>query len=59
MHSKASRGHGIDGPKSAPEQVAAAVVAALEHDEPEVLVDDMTRYVKSILLGPVEKLVLS
>ncbi|WP_019926404.1 SDR family oxidoreductase [Nocardia sp. BMG111209] len=49
----------IDAPKSAPEQVAAAIVAGIENDEPEVLVDDVTRYVKSILSGPVEKLVAS
>ncbi|MCX4099191.1 SDR family oxidoreductase [Nocardia sp. alder85J] len=50
---------GIDAPKVTPRQVAAAVVAAVEHGDTEVLVDDLTRHVKSALSGPVEQLALA
>lgn len=46
-------------PKISPAQVAAAVADGLEKSENEVLVDDLTRQVKSALSGPVEQLAMT
>ena len=37
---------GVDAPKLKPEDVAEAVIAAIEAGNPEVLADDTARYVK-------------
>jgi len=47
---------GIDAPKNDPRKVAADTLAALEAGETEVLADDVSRYFKSALSGPVESL---
>lgn len=47
----------IDQPKADPSAIATEVVAAIEAGAVEVLADDVTRYVKSQLAGPVEHLV--
>ncbi|WP_329459640.1 SDR family oxidoreductase [Streptomyces sp. NBC_01497] len=46
----------LDVPKTAPTEVAVAVVDALEKGESEVLVDDISRNFKTALSGPVEGL---
>ncbi|MFJ4657131.1 SDR family oxidoreductase [Nocardia sp. NPDC088792] len=46
-------------PKISPAQVAVAVADGLEKSENEVLVDDLTRQVKSALSGPVEQLAMT
>jgi NAD(P)-dependent dehydrogenase (short-subunit alcohol dehydrogenase family) len=46
----------ITAPKIAPSEVAIATLDAVEKGETEVLVDDGSRYFKSILAGPVEGL---
>lgn len=46
------------GPKATPEFVAAAVVAGIEADDSEILVDDFSRDTKALLTGPVEELVI-
>jgi NAD(P)-dependent dehydrogenase (short-subunit alcohol dehydrogenase family) len=46
----------ITAPKIAPSEVAVATLDAVEKGETEVLVDDGSRYFKSILAGPVEGL---
>jgi NAD(P)-dependent dehydrogenase (short-subunit alcohol dehydrogenase family) len=47
---------GIDVPKVAPRDVAALIADAVERDNTEVLVDDVSRTVKGALAGPVENL---
>lgn len=49
----------FDAPKISAESVAQAVVAGLQADEHEVLVDDVSRHAKSNLAGPVEHLVMT
>ncbi len=46
----------VDGPKTAPADLAAQVVAALEAGEDEVLGDELTRAVKPLLAGPASAL---
>ena len=46
------------GPKLAPADVAAKVLDGVAAGDPEVLLDEISRTVKSLLSGPVEKLVL-
>jgi NAD(P)-dependent dehydrogenase (short-subunit alcohol dehydrogenase family) len=46
----------IDAPKNDPRKVAADTLAAVEAGAVEVLADDVSRYFKSILNGPVENL---
>jgi NAD(P)-dependent dehydrogenase (short-subunit alcohol dehydrogenase family) len=46
----------IDAPKADPAEVAAQTMDAIERDEPEVLVDDTTRRVRSALSGPLDLL---
>ncbi|MFI1917911.1 SDR family oxidoreductase [Nocardia sp. NPDC020380] len=46
-------------PKISPAQVATAVADGLEKGDNEVLVDDLTRQVKSALSGPVENLAMT
>lgn len=46
----------VDGPKNDPRDVARAVLDGVERGDAEVLADDVTRYVKSVLSGPVEAL---
>ena len=46
----------FDGPKTAPEVVAAAALDAVEAGEHEVLVDDWTRQVRAGLSGPLSDL---
>lgn len=48
----------LDVPKNDPRDVAKAIVDAVESGETEVLADDVTRYFKSILAGPVEGLAI-
>lgn len=48
----------LDVPKNDPRDVAKAIVDALESDVTEVLADDVTRYFKSVLAGPVEGLAI-
>ncbi|MFC9871805.1 SDR family oxidoreductase [Nocardia salmonicida] len=48
----------IKAPKSSPDSVAEAILRALREDQPEVLVDDISQYVKSQLAGPVESLTI-
>lgn len=49
----------LDVPKNDPKDVAKAIVDAVESGETEVLADDVTRYFKSVLAGPVEGLAIS
>ncbi|SNS50246.1 SDR family oxidoreductase [Rhodococcoides kyotonense] len=49
----------LDVAKNDPKDVAKAIVDAVESDETEVLADDVTRYFKSVLAGPVEGLAIS
>jgi len=49
---------GIDAPKNDPRDVARDILDAIEKGEAEVLADDVSRYFKSILSGPVEALQL-
>ena len=46
----------VDVPKNDPRDVARQIVDGVEHGDAEVLADDMTRYVKAALSGPVEAL---
>ncbi|MBX9639109.1 MAG: SDR family oxidoreductase [Mycobacteriaceae bacterium] len=46
----------VDGPKNDPRDVARAILDGVERGDAEVLADDVTRYVKSALSGPVEAL---
>ena len=46
----------FDVPKNDPRDVARQIVDGVEHGDAEVLADDMTRYVKAALSGPVEAL---
>ena len=46
----------LDVPKNDPHDVAARVIDAVEAGETEVLADDLTRHVKTLLSGPVEGL---
>lgn len=46
----------LDVPKNDPRDVAKAIADAVEKGETEVLADDVSRYFKSILAGPVEGL---
>jgi NAD(P)-dependent dehydrogenase (short-subunit alcohol dehydrogenase family) len=47
---------GVDVPKVAPRDVARSIADAIERDNTEVLVDDVSRTVKGALAGPVENL---
>jgi NAD(P)-dependent dehydrogenase (short-subunit alcohol dehydrogenase family) len=47
---------GFDVPKNDPRDVARQIVDGIERDDAEVLADDMTRYIKAALSGPVEAL---
>ena len=47
---------GFDVPKNDPRQVAHAIVDGIERGDAEVLADDDTRYVKTVLSGPIEAL---
>ncbi|MDJ0393499.1 hypothetical protein QMK17_09150 [Rhodococcus sp. G-MC3] len=49
---------GLDVPKNNPRNVAKAIADAVESDASEVLADDVTRYFKSVLAGPVEGLAI-
>lgn len=49
----------LDVPKNDPKDVAKAIVDAVESGETEVLADDVTRYFKSVLAGPVEGLAIT
>jgi NAD(P)-dependent dehydrogenase (short-subunit alcohol dehydrogenase family) len=46
----------LDVPKLAPKVVAETILDGVEHDETEILVDDLSRQVKAALAGPVEGL---
>ena len=46
----------FDVPKNDPRDVARQIVDGVEHGDAEVLADDMTRYAKAALSGPVEAL---
>ena len=46
----------VDAPKNDPRQVARDILDGVERDDAEVLADDVTRYVKAALSGPVEAL---
>jgi hypothetical protein len=46
----------VDGPKNDPRQVARDILDGVERGDAEVLADDLTRGVKSVLSGPVEAL---
>ena len=48
----------IDAPKNDPRDVARQIVDGIEHDDTEVLTDDVTRHFKAALSGPVEGLQL-
>jgi hypothetical protein len=43
-------------PKNDPRDVARQIVDGVENGDAEVLADDLTRYIKSALSGPVEAL---
>jgi NAD(P)-dependent dehydrogenase (short-subunit alcohol dehydrogenase family) len=47
---------GVNAPKVAPTEVAAKTMDAIEHDEPEVLVDEAARRVRAALSGPLDLL---
>jgi NAD(P)-dependent dehydrogenase (short-subunit alcohol dehydrogenase family) len=47
---------GFDVPKNDPRDVARQIVDGIERGDAEVLADDMTRYIKAALSGPVEAL---
>ena len=47
---------GVTAPKIAPSQVATALLDGLESGQTEVLADETSRYFKSVLSGPVERL---
>jgi NAD(P)-dependent dehydrogenase (short-subunit alcohol dehydrogenase family) len=49
---------GVDAPKLAPADLVAQVLEALEKGEEEVLGDETSRFVKSVLSGPPAQLVL-
>ncbi|WP_072803071.1 SDR family oxidoreductase [Rhodococcoides yunnanense] len=49
----------LDVPKNDPKDVAGAILDAVESGETEVLADDVTRYFKSVLAGPVEGLAIT
>ncbi|CAN5456875.1 SDR family oxidoreductase [soil metagenome] len=49
---------GVTAPKNDPRDVARDILDGVEKDEPEVLADDVSRYFKSVLSGPVEGLQL-
>lgn len=44
---------GVDAPKSAPADIAAALVGGLRAGDEEILADDVSRLVKSALSGPI------
>jgi len=46
----------VDAAKNDPRDVARSIVGAVERGDAEVLADDLTRYVKAALSGPVEAL---
>src|SRR5258705_259693 len=46
----------VDDPKNDPRQVARDILDGVERDDAEVLADEITRYVKAALSGPVEAL---
>lgn len=46
----------LDMPKSDPKDVAGIILDGLEHGDNEILVDDFSKYIKSILSGPVEEI---
>ncbi|MFI6253488.1 SDR family oxidoreductase [Streptomyces sp. NPDC051016] len=46
----------VDEPKTDPAEVAARTMDAIEHDEPEVLVDETARRVRAALSGPLDLL---
>jgi NAD(P)-dependent dehydrogenase (short-subunit alcohol dehydrogenase family) len=46
----------FDVPKNDPRDVARQIVDGVENGDAEVLADDLTRYIKSALSGPVEAL---
>ncbi|OZD14935.1 short-chain dehydrogenase [Rhodococcus sp. 06-156-3C] len=48
----------LDVPKNDPKDVAKAIVDGVENGDTEVLADDVTRYFKSVLAGPVEGLAI-
>jgi NAD(P)-dependent dehydrogenase (short-subunit alcohol dehydrogenase family) len=50
---------GFDVPKNDPRDVARQIVDGIERGDAEVLADDMTRYIKAALSGPVEALRVS
>ena len=50
---------GFDVPKNDPRDVARQIVDGIERGDAEVLADDMTRYIKAALSGPVESLRVS
>jgi NAD(P)-dependent dehydrogenase (short-subunit alcohol dehydrogenase family) len=47
---------GFDVPKNNPRDVARQIVGGIERGDAEVLADDITRYIKAALSGPVEAL---
>ncbi|MCW3038537.1 MAG: short chain dehydrogenase [Solirubrobacterales bacterium] len=47
---------GVDAPKAAPADIAAALVAGLRVGEEEILADETSRFVKAALSGPVDAL---
>lgn len=49
---------GVDAPKSAPADLVVQVLEAVEKGEEEVLGDETSRFVKSVLAGPPAQLVL-
>jgi NAD(P)-dependent dehydrogenase (short-subunit alcohol dehydrogenase family) len=49
---------GVDAPKSAPADLVVQVLEALEKGEEEVLGDDTSRFVKTVLSGPPAHLVI-
>ncbi len=48
----------INGPKMDPRDVARISLEGLDRGDTEVLVDDFSRHIKSILSGPVDRLVI-
>jgi len=48
----------VDAPKNAPHQVARDILDGIQRGDTEILADDVTRYFKAALSGPVEALQL-
>lgn len=48
---------GIDAPKNTPEFVASRILDSVAADEPEALVDDLAKLVRSRLGGPIDQLI--